>query len=265
MAPFLSCLSEAELHGLVDGHIEQGRRVELLRRAASSPADRVRIEAWQEQAQALKTAFREIDREPLPASLNLHMPIRMQVAAAAANSNRAHTRWAFMRTRGIAGLSFAAAAASVLAAVVWLPGKGPGASWAALKAGLTSPTPGDAEVKGSIVPVRSVVLPDRSAVAMPVSIIPDVTFAGFTFRSAETRFEPEPHLMLHYRDSRGDELAISITRAAPRETAPREADLPVGDSLVLHKGSATYSIAGSVDSERLKAISAGLRDELQDE
>ena len=189
------------------------------------------------------------------------MPIRMQAAAIAANSNRSKTCGVFARKRGAVGLSFAAAAASVLAFAAWLPSKGPGASWANLKTGFAWPTDSEtAAARASAVPVRSAVLTNGSAVAMPVSIIPDITFAGFTFRSAETQFDPEPRLMLHYRDGRGDELAISVTRAMPRD-----GEASVGDSLVWHKGPATYAIAGTVGSERLKAISTGLREELQDE
>ena len=80
-----SALAEAELHGLVDGRVAPGRRADLLRRLAGSPADRLVVEAWQDQADLLREAFREVPTEALPAALDLAPPRLRSV-----DVNRAH-------------------------------------------------------------------------------------------------------------------------------------------------------------------------------
>ena len=62
------------MHGLVDGRVEPARRADLLRRLAGSPADRAVVEAWQDQADLIREAFREVSTEMLPVALDLAPP-----------------------------------------------------------------------------------------------------------------------------------------------------------------------------------------------
>jgi anti-sigma factor RsiW len=59
-------VSEAELHGFVDGSLERGRRDAVQAFLAVSPADAARVETWRRQNEAIRAAFASIHTPPLP-------------------------------------------------------------------------------------------------------------------------------------------------------------------------------------------------------
>jgi hypothetical protein len=59
-------VSEAELHGFVDGGLERGRRDAVQAFLAVSPADAARVETWRRQNDAIRAAFASINTPPLP-------------------------------------------------------------------------------------------------------------------------------------------------------------------------------------------------------
>jgi hypothetical protein len=59
-------VSEAELHGFVDGSLERGRRDAVQAFLAVSPADAARVETWRRQNEAIRAAFASINTPPLP-------------------------------------------------------------------------------------------------------------------------------------------------------------------------------------------------------
>jgi hypothetical protein len=61
-------VSEAELHGFVDGSLERGRREAVQAFLAVSPADAARVETWRRQNEAIRAAFASINTPPLPSS-----------------------------------------------------------------------------------------------------------------------------------------------------------------------------------------------------
>src|SRR5580704_9689028 len=62
-------VSEAELHGFVDGDIDRGRREAVEAFLAASPEDAARVETWRRQNETIRAAFAPVATGPLPWSL----------------------------------------------------------------------------------------------------------------------------------------------------------------------------------------------------
>jgi anti-sigma factor RsiW len=130
-------VSEAELHGFVDGDMDRVRREAVQAFLAASPADAARVETWQRQNETIRAAFVPVETGPLPWSLPL-APGAEGVAATGhaagrqaepSGSHSWRARW-FAR---LIGLSFAsgallAASAAYLAGFVNAPETTPSSS-----------------------------------------------------------------------------------------------------------------------------------------
>src|SRR2546430_15635081 len=64
-------VSEAELHGFVDGDMDRGRREAVQAFLAASPGDAARVETWRRQNEAIRAAFAPVETGPLPWSFPL--------------------------------------------------------------------------------------------------------------------------------------------------------------------------------------------------
>ena len=256
-----SLLSEADRHGLVDGHIEPDRRAEVLRRAAASPRDRALIEAWQDQNDLIRTAFAGVDREPVPRTLDLRTPPRLhavppilpmaETPSAKAPSETTPAR----RRRGGAG------AATMLAIAAGLAG-----SW--YVAGL--PTD-DVRTPASRAPGEERMLADRTIAALafgepdaapvalhaeppPTTIIPDLSGAGFTFAAAEARGTSPKTLIFRYRNTAGERVAIGATRTEGADSRP----MPRDGGFIWRTRRVAYAIFGTLPPDRLDAAARSL-------
>jgi anti-sigma factor RsiW len=54
-------VSEAELHGFVDGDLDRGRREAVQAFLAASPADAARVETWRRQNETIRAAFAPVE------------------------------------------------------------------------------------------------------------------------------------------------------------------------------------------------------------
>lgn len=61
-------ISEAELHGFVDGGLERSRYAAVQAFLAASPANAARVETWQRQNEIIRAAFASMKVAPLPLS-----------------------------------------------------------------------------------------------------------------------------------------------------------------------------------------------------
>jgi anti-sigma factor RsiW len=59
-------VSEAELHGFVDGGLDRGRREAVQAFLAASPADAARVETWRGQNDKIRAAFASVEAIPPP-------------------------------------------------------------------------------------------------------------------------------------------------------------------------------------------------------
>lgn len=64
-------VSEAELHGFVDGGLDRARSEAVQAFLAASPADAARVETWRRQNEKISAAFASMKTSPLPWSLPL--------------------------------------------------------------------------------------------------------------------------------------------------------------------------------------------------
>src|SRR5256885_14310467 len=62
-------VSEAELHGFVDGDMDRGRREAIQAFLAASPEGAARVKTWQRLNESIRAAFAPVETGPLPWSL----------------------------------------------------------------------------------------------------------------------------------------------------------------------------------------------------
>jgi anti-sigma factor RsiW len=128
-------VSEAELHGFVDGDIDRGRREAVEAFLAASPEDAARVETWRRQNETIRAAFAPVATGPLPWSLPL-APNAARVVAmgpgagghAEASGSRAWRELAWLIGLSFASGALLAASAAYLAGFVNAPEAAPPSS-----------------------------------------------------------------------------------------------------------------------------------------
>ena len=265
-------LSDAELHGLVDGQIEMHQRTDILRRAAASAADRQRIGSLQSQCDLIRAAFQGIDHEPLPSSLDLRAPARLHaVAPQCAAVTRAATilddappivvakPW---RSRRALPLLAALVATGGLAAT-WLAG---GFSLAFPEAASPDEVLARRVADGTAAgPTASPSSASRPS-PLPTETIPALAPLGFALTGAELQAGEPASMVFRYRNAAAEQITLGVARsAAPSNIEEARRAAPVGTTLVWHAGTRTYALAGTLRPERLHALFPAVRDLSLDE
>lgn len=250
-----SLLSDADLHGLVDGHIDPHRRADALRRAAASPRDRALIEAWQDQNDMIRAAFAGVEREPLPRALDLGTP-QLQAVPLTGVSPPAEPKSARWRHVAATAATLAAVAAGLLGSwyVSSLPAEGARTSVARAP-----------EVERMLVDRTVAALafgePDAAAAPTqseppPTTAIPDLSRSGFTFTAAEARGTSPKSVIFRYRNSNDERIAIGATRTTEDDSEPTPRD----NGFVWRSQHVAYAMFGTVAADRLRAIAMSLTD-----
>src|SRR5271163_2024117 len=130
-------VSEAELHGLVDGDMDSGRREAIQAYLVASPGDAARVETWRRQNATIRAAFAPVETGPVPWPLPLSPGAEGAVATRQAAGGKAEASGSHLwRERWFArliGLSFAsgallAASAAYLAGLANAPEAAPPSS-----------------------------------------------------------------------------------------------------------------------------------------
>ena len=271
MASAMSLLSEAELHGLVDGHVAPERRADILYRMAASAPDRERVATWQEQGDLIRDLFRGVEREALPSSLDLRTPTYViaaggggRSASAAIAGDRpdltaadgAFRRWRRLEIAATALIISAGLASAWVASASWQSSRAPTAS--------TSHSFEESLAKRAIAALAIAVpaaLPIGDRTAMPTTSIPDLSAFGFAFRRAEA-LSGAP-MIFHYSNAAAEQIAIAVTRA-PRGR-PDGVATTLDDAFVWHSGARAYSMVGNLARERLRPVVVSLRGSTVDE
>ena len=253
MSDFSSFLSETELHGLVDGHIANGRRGDLLRRAAASPSDRERIASWQDQNDLIRATFRSVEREPVPPTLDLRTPARFQsvppaeVATAVVPGTVAVAGRPEPRRRVVGTLFTTLIVAGGLVGA-WAIGESHGRPVAG------APIEDDLSRRAVVAlgadPGGAAT---TEAVSMPTTSIPDLSAAGFWLSRAELQRREPVSLVFHYRNAASERIAIGVARTNAEPAAQGD------DVVVWRKGTRAYAVTGTLRRDRLRSIAAALR------
>lgn len=254
-------LSDAELHGLIDGQIEVHHRADILRRAAASPSDRERIGSWQSQCEMIRAAFQGIDREPLPSVLDLRAHARLHavtpIRASLPNDDAPPIVTAERRRMRLLmpGLTASVAVVGLLA------------TWFAGGFSLSVPEPVSAD---EMLAQRTAGATGSGAAStiqtpMATSAIPDLASIGFALTGADVQPGDPASMVFRYRNAGSEQIALGVACSdkPPAVTASRAA--LVGEALVWHAGRRTYALAGNLRPERLKALLPAVRDLALDE
>ena len=259
-------ISAADLHGIVDGHLDADRRADILRRVAASAKDRALIEAWQGQNDLLRSAFRDVEREPLPTVLDLSRPSSFTAGNSAVPSDRRDdTRRAppgRLRSRLIAGAVVVFCLVAGLAGII------------SLVESTTGDPIAEARLRGSVDEALSVqalsALLDETGESgsakrplakaalgdLPTTAIPDLKQAGFGLTLAETSTMPAA-LVFHYENAAADHVTISVARSA--QTDADAAPARRGGTFGWHKGGNAYAIAGTMAPDAVRALAVALQ------
>ncbi len=252
-----SPIAEADLHAFVDGRLTVDRRADVLRLIASSRADRALIEAWQDQNDALRGLFASVDREPLPAALNLaplpflrlaDHPIAPEPALAGSRGNGK----AYVALATAAVLLAGVAGAWTLSGTSGVDEVVDGSARSSIEEGLA--TRAVTDLAGGDGTAGTALHPEGGH--LPTTTIPDLGRAGFGLIRAEMAVMPES-LVFHYGNAANDRVVISVARAANRSS--NAAPMRIGAAWSWHRHDKAYALAGTMSASRLHALAAALQ------
>ena len=248
-------VSDADLHGLVDGHLDVSRRADVLRRLAKAPEDRMRVETWQDQTDMLRAAFGGIDREPLPAMLDLTSKPRLRCVS---DEDAPMVVTPAMKPgparRSVVGVLLVVAALA-------------GCVWYLVPSGASDPSLADFRLRGPVdeaLRARTVAAlgeAPKPGIGLPTLTIPDLEMAGFSFVGAETQASQPASLLFRYRNAASEILVISVARGT---VAPSQPPVHAGDVYLWRSRDNAFAMAGTIKPERLRAIATALQsDDIQ--
>ena len=256
MSLIRSAVAEADLHAFVDGRLTVDRRADVLRLLASSQGDRALVEAWQDQNEALRAAFAGVEREPLPAALDLSpLPhLRLADKPLTPDPDNAGTRGS---GKTFAALATAAVLLAGLAGAWTLSGASEtdvvdASPRASIEEGLAARAIADlADASGAVKAARA-----GYGGRLPTTTIPDLSRAGFGLIRAEMAVAPAS-LVFHYANAASDRIVISVARAASK--SPEPAPARIGEAWSWHRRDKAYAMAGTMPATRLHALAAALQ------
>jgi anti-sigma factor RsiW len=265
-------VSEAELHGFVDGDMNRGRREAVQAFLAASPGDAARVETWRRQNETIRAAFAPVETGPLPWSLppapgaeGVAATGRAGGQAEASGSHPWRARW-FAR---LIGLSFAcgallAASAAYLAGRVNAPEAAPPSSEGPTQAGINDTfdtramsalrafEPHPAEVRLS--PTRDGPGQDTADTAAP--ILPNLPVEGLKLAGVRAiPGEQGQMLCLVYATPDEANIALCVEKAGdPGETVPRVSGNFPSDAIYWRQKGAKYALVGALPEARLRSL-----------
>ncbi len=250
-----SSVGEADLHALVDNRLESDRRAEVLRRLATSPADRARVEAWQEQNESIRSAFDGIAREAIPRVLDIAPVSSLHGFTDADPLSLEGTRFEQAR-KGAATL-----------ATLLLVAVGVGGSWLLLASSGRNETVASAPMRGTVdeaVALRAAqgfgvdgAQAPEVTEALPTTTIPDLSPAGFTLVGAESNLAAPASLVFRYRNPDAEQIVISVARS---QGSASSGPTRVGRTFSWHRRDKVFAIAGTLVPTRLHDIAVALQD-----
>jgi anti-sigma factor RsiW len=263
-------VSEAELHGFVDGDMDRGRREAVQAFLAASRGDAARVETWRRQNETIRAAFAPVETGPLPWSLPLAPGVGEGAATGHAAGGQAEASgsdsWRARRFARLIGLSFAsgallAASAAYLAGRVNAPEAAPPASEGLTRAGMN-----DTFVRRAMSALRAFEPPPAAARLSPNSdglgqdtaapILPNLPAEGL--KLAGVRVMPgEQGQMSCLVYARPDEanIALCVEKAGdPGETAPRVSGYFPSAAIHWRQKGANYALVGALPEAGLRSL-----------
>jgi anti-sigma factor RsiW len=263
-------VSEAELHGFVDGDMDRGRREDVQNFLAASPGDAARVETWRRQNETIRAAFAPVETGPLPWSFPLAPGAKGEAATGHAAGGRAEARASYSwRARWFArliGLSFASGAL-VTASAAYLAGRmnAPEAATPSSE----GPTPvgmNDAFVTRAMSALRAFEPPPAAVRLSPNSdgpgqdtaapILPNLPVEGLKLAGARAMPGEQGQIScLVYARPDKTNIALCVEKAGdPGESVPRVSGNFPSAAIHWRQRGANYALVGALPEAGLRSL-----------
>lgn len=261
-------IAEEDLHGFVDGEVNDDKREAILAYLATAPADAARVEAWRQQNILLRAAFSQVALEQVPMSLSFTFAPRLitlpsfQPAGGAARQT--YSRRLQRRSLVFTLAAFVAGVCVTLAANVSLTRytanltRLPAASLPTASHGpalaLLATSALHASPQSPTVPRALLNLP--GAVEPALVILPVLKAEGLQLLRGEVRGKPgEPANCLDFADAAGTPVVLCIAAAKLPASAEFQSLATVSaNSVYWREAASLYALAAPLENARLVAL-----------
>jgi anti-sigma factor RsiW len=252
-------VSEAELHGFVDGGLERGRREAVQAFLAGSPADAARVETWRQQNEAIRAAFGSIN-PPAPWSSSPARP-----AGALTDRPPSSGSWRERWSGRLIGLAFAAGVLLTACADYFTNHVGPpdpdvspaaGASEAFAAQALSALQAFGQQRLSSKV--------EGGAPASATPVLPALPAAGTLAAVRAMPGEQGQMLCIFYTRKDAGNMTLCAEKApGPSATAPRVAGEFPSKTISWRQSGANYALAGALTEPELRALADEVRAQVE--
>ncbi len=251
-------VSEAELHGFVDGGLERGRSDAVSAFLAASPADAARVDTWRRQNEAIRAAFASIPAPPLPWSQARGLGgLAERICPASRISWR--ERW----SGHLIGLAFAGGVLLTACADYFTNHAGPTDPDAPLAAGTSEAFTAQAlsALKAFGPPSAAPRLSPGGAQPVAAPILPALPAAGQTLAGVRSMPGEQGQMlcMFYTRKAYGTITLCAEKTPGPVAAAPRiSGDYPSA-AITWRQSGANYALAGALPEAELRALANSVR------
>ncbi|WGJ13976.1 hypothetical protein QEV83_15085 [Methylocapsa sp. D3K7] len=255
-------VSEAELHGFVDGGLEHGRRAAVSAFLAASPADAARVDTWRRQNEAIRAAFAPVPAPPLPWSWS-----QSQTRGAGGLAERicpaSGISWRERWSGRLIGLAFAGGVLLTACADYFTNHAGPVDPDAPLAAGTSEAFTAQAlsALKAFGPPPATQRLSPGGAQPVAAPILPALPAAGQTLAAVRTMPGEQGQMlcMFYTRKAYGTITLCAEKTPGPIAAAPRVSGDYPSAAITWRQSGANYALAGAISEAELRALADAVR------
>jgi anti-sigma factor RsiW len=260
-------VSEAELHGFVDGDIDRDRREAVQAFLTASPEDAARVKAWLRLNETIRAVFAPVEPAPLPWSLPV-APDPEGVAATgraveeqakASGSHSWRVRWFTLIGLSFVGGALLADSVAYLAGLVSAPEAAPPSSEGPPLAGMNFVTRARWALRAFEPPSAAVRLSadreepeqDRAAPILPNLPVEGLKLAGVRAMPGE---QGQMSCLLYARPDEAN-IALCVEKAGDSgETVPRISGNFPSAAIYWRQRGANYALVGTLPEPELRSL-----------
>ena len=264
-------VTEAELHGLVDGDLDSGRREAVQVYLAASPEYAARVETWRRQNETIRAAFAAVERGPLPWFLPLAPGAGGVTATGLAGLGQAEARashaWRERWFARLIGLSFASGALLAVSAA-YLAGRAnaPEAGPPSAAAGMNYTF-----VARAMSALRAFVPPSAAARLSPngegpgqdaaAPILPNVLVNGLRLAGVRAVAGDQGQMLclIYARPEAANFALCAETAGDAGESVPRVSGNFPSATITWRQKRAIYALTGALPESELRALADNAR------
>lgn len=260
-------IAEEDLHGFVDGEVDDDKREAILAHLLAAPADAARVEAWRQQNILLRAAFSQATLEPVPMSLSFTFAPRLitlpSFAPGGGAAREAYPRRLWRRSLAFSMAAFVAGVCIALAANFWMSryrefaASAHGPALALLAASALRDSRAHEAISQPLLNLPGDVEP-------ALVILPVLKREGLQLLRGEVRGAPgDLANCLDFADAAGAPVVLCVA-AAKTPPVPNFQGVAVisGDSVYWRESASLYALAAPFESERLLTLARHIHADL---